>query len=149
MADSCLIDSYRKLNPDSKRFTWRRRNPIKRARLDLFLILETLLNNFKNANIEPSYRSDHAMISINLSFSDFKRGKGIWNFYNSLLEDISYSDFIKKKITDTKIRYALPCYNLENIDKIPNSEMQLNINNQTILEVVLMKTRGGNNFILI
>jgi len=42
-----MADSYMKLNPDSKIFTWIRRNPIKQGRLDLFLISETLLNNLK------------------------------------------------------------------------------------------------------
>ena len=43
-----LSDMYRILNPTTKRFTWRRKNPIKQARLDLFLASTTLLDMTKN-----------------------------------------------------------------------------------------------------
>ena len=33
-----LCDPWRVLNPDIKRFTWRKNNPIKQARLDFFLL---------------------------------------------------------------------------------------------------------------
>ena len=36
MRQNNLSDIYRDLHPDTKRSTWRRRNPIKQARLDLF-----------------------------------------------------------------------------------------------------------------
>lgn len=137
-----LIDTFRELNPNINRYTWRRKNPIKQARLDLFLTSESLLNNLEKANIEQSYRSDHSMISITLSFSHFKKGKGMWKFNTSLLNDIEYSKAIEKLITEIKLRYALPVYNAENINNIPNSEIEFIINDQLFLEVLLMEIRG-------
>ena len=37
MSELDLIDIFRELNPEKRRFTWRRKNPIKQARLDYFL----------------------------------------------------------------------------------------------------------------
>ena len=45
MRDQDLSDIYRDLHPDNKRYTWRRRNPVKQARLDLFLALCTHLTH--------------------------------------------------------------------------------------------------------
>ena len=33
-----LIDIYRHLHPDTRRYTWRKKNPVKQARLDYFLV---------------------------------------------------------------------------------------------------------------
>ena len=38
-----LRDAFRLLNPTTKRYTWRRRNPIKQARLDYFWFPKPLL----------------------------------------------------------------------------------------------------------
>ena len=38
-----LIDPYRQLYPDSFRYTWRKKNPFKQARLDFFLFIESNL----------------------------------------------------------------------------------------------------------
>ena len=56
--NSKLCDAFRLLNPTTKRFTWRRRNPIKQARLDYFLISQTLVDLITNCNIKPGYRSE-------------------------------------------------------------------------------------------
>ena len=86
-----LIDPFRELYPDRKRFTWRKRTPFKQARLDFFLITDSMLISLKNCSIEPSYRSDHSMILLHLEFNPFIRGKGLWKFNNSLLYDNKYS----------------------------------------------------------
>ena len=41
-------------------FTWRRKIPIKQARLDFFLISESLLPMVLSIKSENSYRSDHS-----------------------------------------------------------------------------------------
>lgn len=38
-----LIDIFREHHPDIKRYTWRKRNPLKQARLDFFLVSENVL----------------------------------------------------------------------------------------------------------
>ena len=43
---------------------------------------------------------------------------------------------------DVKKQYALPVYNIDEIDNIPNTEIQFNINDQLLLDVLLMELRG-------
>ena len=47
-----LIDPFRDNNPSLKRYTWRRKNPIKQARLDYFLITENLLSSSSTCKID-------------------------------------------------------------------------------------------------
>ena len=48
-----LIDFFRAIPPKTKRYTWRRQNPIKQARLDYFIGSRTLLDLIKNAISVP------------------------------------------------------------------------------------------------
>ena len=137
-----LIDPYRELFPDVQRYTWRKRNPFKQARLDFFLLTENFLNSLKNCNVLPSYRSDHSMILLDLEFNPFIRGKGLWKFNNSLLYDIDYINTIKQKIQEVKKQYCALVYNMENIDKIDNTDIHFRINCQLLLETLLMEIRG-------
>lgn len=137
-----LLDPYRENYPDLYRYTWRRTNPLKQARLDFFLITEDLLPNIKKCKIEPSYKSDHSITSIQVSFTNISHGKGLWKHNNSLLSDIDYLNSIKKKITEIKRQYCLPVYDIENLDNIPNEEIQFIINDQLFLETLLMELRG-------
>ena len=43
MSDFSLTDVYRDLHPDTHRYTWRRKNPLKQARLDYYLASNTFL----------------------------------------------------------------------------------------------------------
>ena len=49
---------------------------------------------------------------------------------------------MNKKILDVKEQYALPVYNIDEIDNIPNTEIQFNINDQLFLDILLMELRG-------
>jgi exonuclease III len=44
----------------------RKKTPFKQARLDLFLFPDSMLTNLVNCKIEPSYRSDHSMVIVEL-----------------------------------------------------------------------------------
>ena len=57
-----LIDLYRYLNPNKSRYTWRRRNPLKQARLDYILISDTMVDLVDVMDIKPSYKSDHSSL---------------------------------------------------------------------------------------
>ncbi|MES9881225.1 MAG: endonuclease/exonuclease/phosphatase family protein, partial [Sedimenticola sp.] len=111
-----LIDPYREFHPKLRRYTWRKKNPIKQARLDFFLTSESLLPSISNCSIEGSYRSDHSIITLTCNFTKFTKGKPLWKHNNSLLQDIEYLNTMNEKITDVKKQYALPVYNLENIN---------------------------------
>lgn len=88
------IDPFRQLHEDLRRYTWRKRSPLKQSRLDFFLISESLLSSLETCTIESSYRSDHSAISMSLVFNDFKKGRGLWKFNNSLLYDKDYLEYL-------------------------------------------------------
>ena len=136
-----LSDIYRKLNPTSKRFTWRRRNPVKQARLDLFLASTNLLDLTKKCNINSSYRSDHSAIELELIISKFKRGKGLWKFNSSLLESPEYIKLINKVIDEEKLKYALPVYN-PNFLKANYTKFEMTIDDDLFLETLILRIRG-------
>ena len=137
-----LFDPYRESHPNQRRYTWRKKSPVKQARLDYFLISESLLSSVNKSSIEESYRSDHSMIILDISFVKFQKGKPLWKHNNSLLHDITYLQVIKDKINDVKKQYAVPIYDLENIHKIPDNEIQFTINDQLFMETLLMEIRG-------
>ena len=93
-----LNDGWRERNPDGSRFTWRKRKPEIHCWLDFFLISSSLLGNVTNANILPSFKTDHSMVSIHLKTNQNPRGPGFWKFNTSLLSDIDYINVIKETI---------------------------------------------------
>ena len=136
-----LVDPFREIFPNKKRYTWRKRSPLKQSRLDFFLISDDLLPSLKDSNIESSYRSDHSIINLHLVFNDFKRGKGLWKFNNSLLKDVQYLNIINEKILETKRQYCNYPQNVK-INDIPDSDLELNIDDQLFFEMLLMEIRG-------
>ena len=70
-----------------------------------------LLDITKKCNINPSYRSDHSVIELELILSNFKKGKGLWKFNNSLLKYPEYINLIHNVIEEEKAKYAIPVYN--------------------------------------
>ena len=69
-----FIDIYRKLNPDTVKYSWwnyrfKSRDRNVGWRIDYFLITENLLSNVKKININNEYYgSDHCPITLELSF---------------------------------------------------------------------------------
>lgn len=72
-----LVDPFREIYPNMRRYTWRKRTPLKQSRLDFFLIPDSMLIHLKTCKIEPSYRSDHSMVTLELEFNPYVRGKGL------------------------------------------------------------------------
>ena len=138
--DDNLVDIYRYFNPDKKRFTWRRRNPVKQARLDYFLVSNSMVDIIDSCKINSSYRSDHSIIEMNITLSKFKCGKGIWKFNNSLLKNKEYLDLVHTLIQDEKYKYALPVYNLNYIKN--NHNLTFTVDDDTFLEMLLLRIRG-------
>ena len=134
-----LYDPFREAYPSLKRYTWRKRSPLKQARLDYFLLSEAMRPSVNKSSIEGSYRSDHSMITLEFSFTQFKKGKPLWKHNNSLLHDIEYIKIINNKIDEVKRQYALPVYDIENI---PDQQIQFTINDQLFLETLLIELRG-------
>ena len=62
-----LTDVWRDPNPEYRRYTWRRTNPLQQSRLDLFLVSNSLMNIVGGADIISGYRSDHSIIPLDLN----------------------------------------------------------------------------------
>ena len=71
------------------------------------------MSSIKQIDILPSYRSDHSPIVLLFQVNDFKKGKGLWKFNNSLLKDIEYANIVKQCIQQTKEQYMVPIYSYE------------------------------------
>ena len=95
-----LCDIWRRLNPDSRRYTWFRSNPLKpelmsKARLDRFYIPETMTSSVIGCDFYPCPLSDHSAVAMTFQVhKKQKRGSPYWHFNNSLLEDNDYIDSI-------------------------------------------------------
>ena len=68
------------------------------ARLDYFLLPDSLLSLYATSAIKPSYRSDHSPILLQLYINKFERGTGKCKLNNSLLLDPELRNKIKKEI---------------------------------------------------
>ena len=139
--DYGLIDCFRCLYPNVKKYTWRRKSPIKQARLDYFLISNHMLDIVTGSSILPSYRSDHSPIELSFKLNTFKKGNGVWKFNTSLLKNMSYINIINNCIKDELVNYILPVYNLEKIDEIPVNQLHFRINPNLFLEVLFLRMR--------
>ena len=97
------IDIWRVKNPDKRRYTWRRNNPLVQSRLDYWLIPTELIYDVEKCNILPSIKTDHSLITLCINSSnDGKRGPGLWKFNDALLKDEYYVYFMKDKIKKLK-----------------------------------------------
>ena len=98
-----LIDVCRTLNPDGKRFTWRRTKPEVHCRLDYFMISSSLITAITNADILPGYRTDHSLITIHFAGNNNPRGPGFWKLNTSFQLDSEYIEIIKKTIDEVSM----------------------------------------------
>lgn len=137
-----LTDPWRVYNPESRRYTWSRKNSCKKARLDYFLISEELMTYVEKSKILPGYLTDHSMILLELRLTNFTKGRGFWRFNNSLLKDRQYIQQVKDIIERTKVEYAIPVYNRDVIKELSLEEIQFTISDQLFLEMLLLNIRG-------
>ncbi|KAK3107474.1 hypothetical protein FSP39_015361 [Pinctada imbricata] len=138
-----LIDPWRVNNHNRKKYTWQSQNPVKKARLDFFLISSELLSLIENTEIKPGYRTDHSIINLNIKFSNFKRGKGFWRFNNTLLKDKEYLKLVNETITEVKLQYATTNYERNEIQDIDPNNITLTIDDQLFLETLIVIIRGN------
>ena len=75
------------------------------------------------------------MVTLKFQFDGVNYGNLYWKHNNSLLNDKEYLSIINKHRKVIKRRYAIPMYNLEDIETIPDQEIQFTINDQLFLDV--------------
>ena len=103
-----LIDVWRTFNEDKRRFTWRSftKNGRVSSRLDFWLISSHLMFDVENTLIEPSIKTDHSLIKINLNLKKTpERGRGFWKINNSLLMDKDYIKLINSLLEDCSAKF--------------------------------------------
>ena len=128
MSNFNLIDGFRMFHKNTRRYTWRRKNPLRQSRLDYFLISDPLLDLVNSCEIRPGYRTDHSIVELTLTLCKFKRGKGIWKFNCSMLKQKEYLSVVNSLIEKEKEICAIPVYRIENISHISDSDIQFIIN---------------------
>lgn len=145
MEEESVLDVWRIMNENCKKYTWRRLNPIrKQARLDFFLVSETISQYAMSADIISGYRTDHSGIVLKLKLLECDRGYGYWKFNNSLLKDKNYADIVKRTIEEVKRTYVWNENELNNDTiNVTNENIKFNINDQLFLETLLMMIRGN------
>ena len=91
LMNSCgFSDAFRYENNDLVRYTWRRKNPVRQARLDYFIVSDNLKDLVSSCGVKPGYRSDHSIIQLEIAMCKFKKGRGLWKFNCSLLKNKDY-----------------------------------------------------------
>ena len=133
---------FRTLHPSTRRYTWRRRTPIKQSRLDYFLCSDNLCDHIENSIIKPGYRSDHSIIELKITLCNFKRGRGTWKLNCSLLENKEYLIMVNNLIDSEKLNYAALVYNPNLVNQISERDIHMTIPDDLFLETLLLKIRG-------
>ena len=136
-----LVDSFRYFHPKLRRYSWRRRNPVKQARLDYFIISKSLTDLILSSLILPGYKSDHSILELTIEINTFIRGRGVFKLNCDCLKDIEYLTTINNVISQEKLAYALPIYSREYIEN-NDCDIIFTIDDKLFLEVLLLKIRG-------
>ena len=69
-----LTEIYRDLHANTQRFMWRRNKPEIHCRVD-FLISSSLSTDALEADILPSYKPDHSLITLSLAITHTQRSR--------------------------------------------------------------------------
>ena len=148
METHSLIDPWRELNPDSKRFTYHHQgsNPKKLSRLDFFLISQSLFPYVTKTGIQAGIQSDHSFITLQIDFNRFIKGRGYWKLNNSLLRVLAYRDIVKRSINHITLQYAVNNdISEEGIQNLNSEEIQnipVSICPKLFFEALLLDIRG-------
>ena len=137
-----LIDIWRAQHDDVRQYTWRTKNHDKQSRLDFFLVSKHLASCILESSIDPGYRTDHSIISIDINTKMQKKGKGLWKMNTSLLRNSEYIQMVQDTIVDCKEMYAALPYNRANLNDITIEDLQLTISWKLFLDTLLMMIRG-------
>ena len=100
-----------------------------------------MLDIIKNCDISLSYRSDHSIQQLDIILDNFNRGKGLWKFNNSLLENKDFLTLINSTIDEEKVKYALPVYDFKFLERTFSS-ISMTIEPDAFLEVLFLRIHG-------
>ena len=130
-----ILDIWRGLYPEMRRYTWRRNTPLQQSRLDLFFIFDPLSTFVTNADIKAGYRTHNSMITLTLTLGKESKNKLLWKFNNSLLKDKIFAEEINDVMKAVVEEYAALPYIREQLSKIPKCDIQFVISDQLFLHI--------------
>ena len=94
-----LVDIWRIRNPETKRFTWRQKNPLIQRRLDYWLISDACQEDIEKIDIISSINSDHSAIVLYFNNTGRqKHGPSFWKFNASFAEDTVFVTLINESM---------------------------------------------------
>ena len=97
--DYDLVDIRRIRDPETKRFTWRQRNPLIQRRLDYWLISDVCQEDIEKPDIISSINSDHSAIVLHFNNIDRqKHGPSFWKFNASLADDVDFVTLLNEMV---------------------------------------------------
>ena len=131
-----LEDVYREREPNGRGYTWSSYSNLKQARLDYFLVSSDLTGLVESIETKVGYRTDHALVIMNMIFTHQVRGRGFWKFNNSLLSDSEYVRLVKECIKET-----IDDYKINGDLEHPQSNI-FSINDQLLFETLKLQIRG-------
>ena len=100
------VDSYRILNPMTRRFTHFCSSTNSGNRLDYIFITGSVVNELLSSDILPKLISDHNPVSIKLSFNRNPKGPGYWKFPDPLLKNPKFIPYMRRCIKEVKDRHG-------------------------------------------
>ena len=101
LSEFSLEDAWRFKYPATRRYTWRRSNPVQQSRIDhIFTSRSIISNNVAEVRIDTGILSDHSFVSIDMQISSERRGPGIWRYNNLLLDDTSHVNTVRAEIDE-------------------------------------------------
>ena len=142
MEQNDVVDIFRSLHPNCRKYSWRRFNGVQRSRIDYFLTSEQLALSIHTSDIIQGYNSDHSLVFVSFQTDIVKRHRPLWKFNNSLLKDIDFVNIVKTVILDVKKTYAALVYDRDTIHLIDDEDLVLTIDDQLFLEMILLEIRG-------
>lgn len=128
-----LEDVYREREPNGRGYTWSSYSNLKQARLDYFLVSSDLTGLVESIETKVGYRTDHALVIMNMIFTHQVRGRGFWKFNNSLLSDSEYVRLVKECIKET-----IDDYKINGDLEYPQSNI-FSINDQLLFETLKLQ----------
>ena len=100
-----LVDIWRVRNQNKRRYTFRQSHQAGylQRRLDYFFVSNSLQGNICETDIQVAFCTDHSPITLSLKpINNLPRGRSLWKFNNSLLQNDEYLRKMKTAIVETE-----------------------------------------------
>ena len=100
LADYSLVDVWRKWHANTRRYTWRKSNPIQGSRIDYVFVSQSMVTSsvIRRVEIKPCISSDHSLVNLQMCIYSDEKGRGLFRFDNHLLDDDDFVQTARQEI---------------------------------------------------